>query len=56
MSLRGFDRAGMMRDAALSPGTDLDTAIVRQFADPAIGRIDLHFAAPGCYAARVVRQ
>jgi hypothetical protein len=48
LSPRAFDADGMMRDAALTPGDAL-------LAPPAIATVHIHFAAPGCYAARAGR-
>ncbi|MBE3640569.1 DUF1203 domain-containing protein [Mangrovicoccus algicola] len=56
ISLRGFDRDGMMTEAAIAPGTGLEAAILDAFGDPRTTELHLHFAAPGCYAARVTRD
>lgn len=55
LSLRGFDSAGMMRDATLAPGTAIEAAIDAMLANRAIAYVHLHYAAPGCYAARADR-
>ena len=55
LSLRGFDAAGMMRDADVVEGCDLTAAIARFFADPAITYLHAHNAKPGCFAARIDR-
>lgn len=55
MSLRAFDAEGMMVDAAVAPGTELRPAIAAMLADPAVAYLHLHYAKPGCYAARVDR-
>ncbi len=55
LSLRGFDKAGMMVQADLSDGKLLEGSIEAFFLDPAVSYIHLHFAKPGCYAARVDR-
>lgn len=55
LSLRGFDAAGMMRDARLAAPGEADAAIRALFADEAIAYIHAHNAAPGCYAARIDR-
>ncbi len=39
----------------LIEGVFLEEAIERQFADAAAAYLHVHFAAPGCYAARVER-
>lgn len=55
LSLRGFDAKGLMRDAAVVDGRALAEGIDALFGNPAISEIHIHFAAPGCYAARAVR-
>jgi len=55
LSLRGFNAAGMMLAADLAEGAALEPALLAMLADPAIDYIHLHFAKPGCYAARVDR-
>ena len=55
ISVRAFDADGMMTDAAVIAGTDVGAAIDRLFGDPAVAHVDLHNAAPGCFAARAVR-
>ena len=55
LSLRGFDDAGMMTQADLVDGTRLEGAIERFFSDAATRYLHVHFAKPGCYAARVER-
>jgi Protein of unknown function (DUF1203) len=54
-SVRGYDAKGMMVDTDLVDGRELEGAIARQFADPRTAYLQLHFAKPGCYAARVER-
>ena len=55
LSLRAFDDAGMMVYADLAEGPELEAAIERIFAIPEVSYLHLHFAKPGCYAARVDR-
>jgi hypothetical protein len=55
MSMRGFSKDGMLLAADLSEGSDLAPAIERLFSDQHVAFIHLHFAKPGCYAARVDR-
>lgn len=55
LSLRGFDAEGMMVAADLADGTALESAVDTMLADPAVDYIHLHYARPGCYAARVDR-
>lgn len=55
LSVRGFDDAGMMLDAAIVPGTDLPATIVRLLEDPAIRILHVHNAVRGCWAVGVER-
>ena len=55
LSLRAFDMAGMMTDAALAQPGEADAAIRKLFADNAVDHIDAHNATRGCFAARVER-
>ena len=54
ISLRGFDAAGTMVDAALIDGAALTAAIDAMFAGPA-AYLHAHYAVRGCYAARIDR-
>lgn len=55
LSLRGFDAEGMLVAADVAEGKELEAGIGQLFADPRVEYIHLHFAKPGCYAARVTR-
>jgi hypothetical protein len=55
LSLRAFDKAGMMSDAALAQPGEADAAIRRLLADPAVDHVDAHNALRGCFAARIER-
>jgi len=55
LAVRGFDDKGMMTGWELIEGIWLEEAIERQFAEPRAHYLHIHFAAPGCYAARVER-
>ena len=55
LAVRGFDDKGMMTGWELIEGVFLEEAIERQFAEPRAQYLHIHFAAPGCYAARVER-
>lgn len=55
LSLRAFDRRGFIVDAALADGRDFRTAIAPLLAMPDTEEIHVHFAARGCYAARITR-
>ncbi len=55
LAVRGFDASAMMVGWELVEGRDLEVAIERLFAEPKATYLHIHFAAPGCYAARVDR-
>ena len=55
LSVRGFDQAAMMLDAALIEGSDLRDTIGTLFDNPAIDHLHVHNASRGCFAARVER-
>ncbi len=55
LAVRAFDSKAMMVGWELVGGAELETAIERLFADPRAAYLHIHFAAPGCYAARVDR-
>jgi hypothetical protein len=55
LAVRGFDAGGMMTGWELTDGGRLGDAIEKLFADPRASYLHAHFAAPGCYAARIER-
>lgn len=55
LAVRAFDADGMMVGRELTPGTSLEASIDRLFADPRAVYLHVHYAAPGCYAARIDR-
>jgi len=55
LAVRAFDANGMMVDFQLVDGRELESAIGRQFAQPRAEYLHIHYAAPGCYAAKVER-
>src|SRR5690242_7137774 len=55
LAVRAFDGKGMMLGWELIQGRELEAAIERLFANPAAAYLHVHFAAPGCYAAQVLR-
>ena len=55
LSLRAFDRAGMMVDAALAQPGEADETVRRLLTNEAVDHIDAHNAIRGCFAARVER-
>ncbi|WP_425228048.1 DUF1203 domain-containing protein [Sphingomonas sp.] len=55
LSLRAFDGGGMMIDADVADGAAIASAIDAMLAHPQVAYLHLHYARPGCYAARVDR-
>ncbi|MEZ5833960.1 MAG: DUF1203 domain-containing protein [Dongiaceae bacterium] len=55
LSVRAFDARGMMVEADVVDGKELEPMINRFFANDAVTYLHLHYARPGCYAARVDR-
>jgi hypothetical protein len=55
LAARAFDAGGMMVKFELVEGVNLEGAIERLLAEPRAAYLHIHFAAPGCYAARVER-
>jgi hypothetical protein len=55
LAVRAFDADGMMAGWDLVEGDRLEDAIARLLAEPRAAYLHVHFAAPGCYAARVER-
>jgi hypothetical protein len=55
LAVRAFDADAMLVGWELTDGGKLEEVIERLFADPHAAYLHIHFAAPGCYAARVER-
>ena len=55
LSLRAFDSRGMLLDADVTGGGEVEALIARLFADTRVAYLHIHFAKPGCYAALVER-
>ncbi len=55
LALRAFDADAMMIGHALTDGTELEAAIESLFEDGRAAYLHVHFASPGCYAARIDR-
>ena len=55
LAVRAFDQKAMMVGWELVDGRELEAAIERLFADPRAAYLHVHYAAPGCYAARIDR-
>jgi len=56
LSLRGFDKDGMMVDALLTLPGEADAGIRKLFANPEIETIHAHNATRGCFSARIERN
>jgi hypothetical protein len=56
LSLRGFDKDGMMADAILAQPGDADAGIRKLFENPEIETIHAHNATRGCFSARIERN
>ncbi len=55
LAVRSFDAGAMMVGYELVDGKALEEAVDRLFAEPKAAYLHVHFAAPGCYAARIER-
>lgn len=55
LSLRTFSTEGMLLDADVVPGSEVEPTIERFFADPGVAYIHAHNAKQGCYAGRIER-
>lgn len=56
LSLRGFDRDGMLADAVLAQPGQADAAIRKLFENPEIETIHAHNATRGCFSAKIERH
>ncbi|MEL7059725.1 MAG: DUF1203 domain-containing protein [Acidobacteriota bacterium] len=56
LSVRAFDRHQMMITADVVKGREAATAIETLFEEPRVDQLHLHYAKPGCFAARVTRR
>ncbi|HEY2619372.1 MAG TPA: DUF1203 domain-containing protein [Acetobacteraceae bacterium] len=55
LAVRAFNAGAMMVGWELVDGQQIEQSIERLFANPDAAYLHIHFAAPGCYAARVDR-
>jgi hypothetical protein len=55
LSLRGFDKAGMMAEAILTQPGEADAGIRKLFSNPEVETIHAHNATRGCFSARIER-
>jgi hypothetical protein len=56
LSLRGFDRHGMMADAILTEPGEAEAGIRKLFDNPEIETIHAHNAVRGCFSAKIERH
>lgn len=55
LSLRAYAEEGMMLDADVVDGSEIELAILQFFVDPDVSYIHVHNAKQGCYACRIDR-
>ncbi|WP_248574806.1 DUF1203 domain-containing protein [Flavobacterium sp. H122] len=55
LSLRGYDKNGIMKDASVTEGQNLREQIIKVFENEDINYIHIHNARPGCYNCVVER-
>jgi len=55
MSVRAYDKNGMMIDGSVVSGAEIKDHIEKLFADPRIEYLHLHSAGAGCYSCKVER-
>jgi len=56
LSLRAFDKDGMMADAVLTQPGEADAGIRKLFSNPEIETIHAHNATRGCFSAKIERH
>jgi hypothetical protein len=56
LSLRGFNKEGMMADAILTQPGEADAGIRKLFSNPEIETIHAHNATRGCFSAKIERN
>lgn len=56
LSVRAFDGAGMLIDADVVDGREVEGVIARLLGASEASYLHVHFARPGCFAARVERR
>ena len=55
LSVRAYDAGGMIVDAEVVEGRQIESLIERFFRHPEVAYLHLHYARRGCYACRVDR-
>ena len=56
LSLRGFERQGMMAEAILTQPGEAEAGIRKLFANPDVETIHAHNAVRGCFSAKIERN
>ena len=56
LSLRGFDKDGMMAEAILTQAGEAEEGIRKLFANPEVETIHAHNATRGCFSAKIERN
>jgi hypothetical protein len=56
LSVRGMTQDLRIHASEVVPGTELEAAAARLFADEEVAALHVHFAKNGCYACRIVRR
>lgn len=55
LSVRGYDGEGMMVEADVTEGANVEGLIERMFANGEVATIHVHYARRGCFACKVER-
>lgn len=55
LSLRAFDENGMMIEAEVAKGDDIEAVVIRFLENEQVSHIDAHNAARGCFSGKIVR-
>jgi uncharacterized protein DUF1203 len=55
LSVRAYEKAGMMIDATVTRGAEMESRIEALFANPNVNYLHLHNAGAGCYSCQVER-
>jgi len=55
LAVRSFDAKAMMVDNKLVDGNEIEPVLEKLLAPPNVDYLHIHFAAAGCYAAKVER-
>jgi hypothetical protein len=55
LSIRSYDASGLMVDAEVAEGQELEHHVERFLTNPTVAYLHLHNARPGCYSCRLER-